>query len=451
MAIVNGTNSADSLAGTDGADTISGLGGNDTLKGMGGADRLDGGAGIDTAFYSESGDGVTVNLAIGRGFRGTAEGDTLFNIENVYGSGFNDILIGDDDFHHGNALSGLNGNDILSGGDGRDTLDGGSGNDILKGGGGDDTLIGGDGIDTINYDESFSGLMVWLAQGVSGYYIFLPDGGSGWVTEDHFSGIENVVGTRWSDALIGDDGQNMLLGGAGADALDGRAGEDTASYDGSTSGVQVSLATGSGLGGDAQGDTLFNIENLLGSAFGDLLTGDGNANKLIGGGGNDEMFGGNGGDLIDGGAGANTARYDTSSGAVQISLVTGIGMGADAQGDALINIHNLVGSAFGDVLTGDGNVNRLLGGGGADVLSGGGSNDAFVFSPGQANGDTVTDFVGNGAGAGDSLEFIGYGAGATFTQIDATHWQVNYNANTQHDVITFSNGATIDPTDFLFV
>jgi Ca2+-binding RTX toxin-like protein len=131
--------------------------------------------------------------------------------------------------------------------------------------------------------------------------------------------------------------------------------------------------------------------------------------------------------------------------------VTGIGMGADAQGDALINIHNLVGSAFGDVLTGDGNVNRLLGGGGADVLSGGGSNDAFVFSPGGANGDVVTDFVGNGAAAGDSLEFIGYGAGATFTQIDVTHWQVNYNGNTQHDVITFQNAAVIDQTDILFV
>jgi Ca2+-binding RTX toxin-like protein len=206
-----------------------------------------------------------------------------------------------------------------------------------------------------------------------------------------------------------------------------------------------------GFGGDAQFDRLsIDIENLAGSAFGDVLTGDGNANKLFGGGGNDEFFGGAAGDLIDGGAGQNTARYDTSPGAVQISLVTGVGMGADAQGDALINIHNLVGSAFDDVLTGDGNANRLLGGPGADVLSGGGSNDAFVFSPGQANGDVVTDFFGNGAGAGDTLEFVGYGAGATFTQVDATHWQVNYNGNTQHDVITIQNAAIIDPTDVLF-
>jgi hypothetical protein len=34
---------------------------------------------------------------------------------------------------------------------------------------------------------------------------------------------------------------------------------------------------------------------------------------------------------------------------------------------------------------------------------------------------------------------------------DATHWQVNYNGGTAHDVITFMNGAAIDATDFMFV
>ena len=65
--------------------------------------------------------------------------------------------------------------------------------------------------------------------------------------------------------------------------------------------------------------------------------------------------------------------------------------------------------------------------------------------------DTVVDFAGNGAAAGDLLHFVGYGPGASFTNIDATHWQVNYNGGTQHDVITFSNAASVDATDFLFV
>ena len=86
------------------------------------------------------------------------------------------------------------------------------------------------------------------------------------------------------------------------------------------------------------------------------------------------------------------------------------------------------------------------------TLTGGGGNDTFVFIPGTAAGSTITDFNGNGAGAGDVLEFAAYGAGATFTNIDPTHWQVNYGAGlSQHDVITFSNAAAIDPSDVLFV
>ena len=54
-------------------------------------------------------------------------------------------------------------------------------------------------------------------------------------------------------------------------------------------------------------------------------------------------------------------------------------------------------------------------------------------------------------GAGDSLQFVGYGQDATFAQNDATHWQVNYNNGSSHDTITFLGGATIDPTDYLFV
>ena len=39
----------------------------------------------------------------------------------------------------------------------------------------------------------------------------------------------------------------------------------------------------------------------------------------------------------------------------------------------------------------------------------------------------------------------------TFTNIDATHWQINYNGGASHDVITFSNAAAIDASDFLFL
>jgi hypothetical protein len=70
---------------------------------------------------------------------------------------------------------------------------------------------------------------------------------------------------------------------------------------------------------------------------------------------------------------------------------------------------------------------------------------------GQGDGDTIVDFAGNGAVAGDSLQFIGYGAGATFPQNDTTHWQVNFNGGASHEIITFLNGAAIDASDYFFV
>ncbi|HEU0116426.1 MAG TPA: hypothetical protein VFQ80_17180, partial [Thermomicrobiales bacterium] len=109
------------------------------------------------------------------------------------------------------------------------------------------------------------------------------------------------------------------------------------------------------------------------------------------------------------------------------------------------------GNALVNGIFGNSGNNTLDGQGAADVLTGNAGNDTFVFNVGQAAGDTVVDFTGNGAALGDSLRFVGYGAGATFTQNDATHSQINYNGGTQHEIITFMNGATIHPTDFSFV
>ena len=90
------------------------------------------------------------------------------------------------------------------------------------------------------------------------------------------SGFENAVGSAFGDTLAGDGGANALtglagddwlVGGAGSDSLDGGAGTDTAYYGNSTAGVTVDLSTGTGTGGDAQGDTLTAVENVVGSAF----------------------------------------------------------------------------------------------------------------------------------------------------------------------------------------
>src|SRR4051812_44808014 len=94
------------------------------------------------------------------------------------------------------------------------------------------------------------------------------------------AGADTLVGGGAADTIMGLASDDLIAGLGGADVIDGGTGIDTASYKDSLAGVIVDLSTGKGLGGDAQGDTLKNVENLIGSAFSDTLTGDAGDNRL---------------------------------------------------------------------------------------------------------------------------------------------------------------------------
>src|ERR1700741_354603 len=96
MAKIYGDNTSEIINGTISGDTIYAGGGNDVIKGGGGADKLYGGSGNETADYSASHSGVEVSLAAGRGVGGTAQGDELYEIENLTGSDYDDTLQGND-------------------------------------------------------------------------------------------------------------------------------------------------------------------------------------------------------------------------------------------------------------------------------------------------------------------------------------------------------------------
>jgi serralysin len=139
-----GSTGDDSLVGGDGDDTLYGESGNNILEGGAGADRLDGTNGNSVAYYHNARTAVSVNLS-GRGHSGDqAEGDSLINIFNVWGSTHSDQLFGSeaanwmigDDGH--DLMFGWGGNDSLYGGLGDDLLDAGAGNNYLSGGGGRD-------------------------------------------------------------------------------------------------------------------------------------------------------------------------------------------------------------------------------------------------------------------------------------------------------------------------
>jgi len=364
---LNGLAGNDTIMGGGGNDTLSGGAGNDLLYGNAGHDILNGGDSVDTADYYSGTTGVTVELwkylASNDGQGGA---DTLSGIENVGGSTFDDLLVGDSG---ANNVNGQAGNDTIMGGAGNDTLSGNAGNDLLYGNAGNDTLNGGDGIDTADYYSSTTGVTVELWK-----YLATTDGQGG---ADTLSGIENVGGSTFNDLLVGDSGANSLngqagndtiMGGAGNDTLAGGAGNDllygnagndtlnggdgidTTDYYSGTTGVTVELwkylASSDGQGGT---DTLSGIENISGSTFNDLLVGDSGANNLNGQAGNDTVMGGAGNDTLSGGAGNDL----------------------------------------------------LYGNAGNDLLAGGSGIDRFIYQTGEwgnGNADHITDFTAGVSG-----------------------------------------------------
>lgn len=411
--IAHGGDGEDVIVGSANADTLHGDGGKDTLYGSAGADLMAGGTGTDTVDYSPSIAGVTVNLLTGVGNGGYAHADTLTEVENVIGSSFADNLTGS---KGANRLEGGSGADRLDGGDGADTLSGGAGDDVLVGSAGADQMTGGDGTDTADYSGSIAAVMVNLLTGV---------GNGGYAHQDVLSGIETVIGSAFADVVVGDAaanrleggaGDDRLLGSAGADQMIGGSGTDIVEYTHSAAGVAVSLTSGLGSGGDAAGDILSSVENLMGSAFADTLTGDSGTNWLAGGegadtldgaGGNDVLVGGVGADRMVGGIGIDTVDYSGSIASVAVNLVTGKGMGGYAHADSLSGVENLIGSAFADTLTGDAAANRLEGGSGADTIGGGGGDDLLI---GGAGADVM-----NG---GDGVDTADYSASIRAINVD---------------------------------
>jgi Ca2+-binding RTX toxin-like protein len=346
--VITGSARNDLLLGGKGNDTLDGAAGDDYVWGGIGADILTGGAGQDRfAFHSveEAGDIITdfqagvggdvidlsviaakqgwgdVDLIEGGYARFVQDGPNVLAQIDVDGGGDGFVaiatllnidasLLGHANFHtdlwapepadeaisfdyphaaSANVLNGGTADDTIVGDDANNQIYGNAGGDRLYGGAGEDLLVGGEG----------------------------------------------------DDQLGGGAGNDMLHGGAGADWLNGNAGYDTVTYVGSQTAAFADLSDDGNNAGSAAGDRFNSIENLTGTGFDDVLSGNQSNNVLDGGAGNDQLYGG--------------GRTDT-----------------------------LIGGAGNDWLDG---------GAWKDVLTGGDGADGFSFASAEEAGDTITDFT----------------------------------------------------------
>ena len=483
------------LTGGSGNDELDGKGGGDWLEGGAGADTLiGGGSNWDMASYQFSDTGVEVRLDDGTARGGHAEGDIftgmttyrqvqvearesyssevsdvenlyvfyyiegigdaeaeefeIFDIEDLFGSAHDDILVG------------TYGPNWLFGHYGNDRLDGGEGNDRLFGGGGADALIGGDGIDTASYFYSNEGVEVSLHDGVGrggpaegdtfpGRQTILYQNPAGDTVEIEVSDIENLDGSyKHNDILIGSQGSNRLRGYDGDDELDGRGGHDLlegrqgadvlwggegndlASYAHSDEAVEVRLHNGTARGGDAEGDTfpgmktveymnpsgdsleieVPDVEDLVGSPFDDILVGAHGPNRLGGFLGDDELDGregddwldgGPGADMLRGGAGNDTASYVfsavTTGQGVVVRLYDRFARGGEAEGDTFATEVIEYTVSEGVTLAWEvPDIENLHGSTLADVLAG-------DLRDNRIDGDAGDDELHGGPGSGDDL------------------------------------------------
>jgi len=323
IATITGTTKNDSILGTPGADKMSGLAGNDTYT----VNHC------DDVVIEAPGEGTdTVLASVNFELPNDVENLTLTGAGAIDGKG-ND---GD------NVITGNGGPNMLTSGAGIDTLKGGAGNDVFVLGANltaADKIDGGVGIDTLRLDGDYSaGIAFGPTTMVGVEQIALSDGNSYKLilgdannassllidgslltganalyvdgSAENASGL-TVLGTEAVDTLIGGKGSDFFTGGKGGDFITGGAGVDTVSYDGSAVGVTVDLNSvgAQGGAGDAAGDVLSGIENLVGSTGNDVFTGTAGNNAIRGGAGNDTITAGAGDDVVLGEDGDDTLVF----------------------------------------------------------------------------------------------------------------------------------------------
>ncbi|MCJ8190707.1 hypothetical protein MUY73_05035 [Sphingomicrobium aestuariivivum] len=371
----------DSLyGGWGGNDIIHGEAGNDWIGASEGDDQFHGGDGFDLVEYrwlTWSGEGVEIDLSLTEQVANGAHGtDVLSGIEGVWatefedrllGTGGNELLIGGEANHSGQAM-----------GRNSDYIDAGGGDDMVWLGEGDHEAHGGTGVDFLELrDQSQNtndGLGFEFSLAEQGT---VQDTGRGTVLA---TGFENLAGGIGNDLLTGDGEANVILGNMGDDTIYGGGGHDTIYGDNT---VWM----------DENGFVLTLWDAVDGASYNDVLYGGDGDDTIYGERGNDEIHTGDGKDYAYGGEGDDTFYAGTGEDRL---------FGEDGDDTFYGNAGQLAVRAYGgdgnDTFHGTDGDDLFFGQNDNDVLNGGGGKD---YLAGQAGDDEVYGGAGNDLVRGD--------------------------------------------------
>lgn len=493
---ISGGDGNDKISGLEGDDVLNGAGGKDQFDGGSGTDTLNGGSGNDVYFLFDVKNGHydrVVEAAGGgvdqiqvRDVDGSVRSYTLAdNVEigAIVGAEADQFtLIGNKSDNH---LFDDVGDNILIGGGGDDTLNGGGfyGGDVLMGGVGNDVYeldyrrgnydyvdeAANEGRDTVlvtafhEEDEHYTDTYTLTDNVENGEIRGAIDFGL------YGNELDNrLFGNDAANMLSGLDGNDTLTGGLGDDQLIGGSGNDkyflydliggstpeelnhydavVEEADGGIDTVVViaiddpqSFADGYALTEYVENGTIGGSLSfyLQGNDFDNVLRGNDAENTLYGYEGNDTLIGGGGADVLDGGTGENTASYAFATAGLFAGLEDANANSGEALGDSYINIQNLIGSNYDDILYGTDGVNKFSGGDGKDLMIGKGSGDILDGGNGSDTVGYDADYTGVTADLMDSSKNTGTGAGDIYISIE------NLDGSTFNDLLYGDNNDNI--------
>jgi Ca2+-binding RTX toxin-like protein len=383
------------------------------------------GVSADTATFSPTGTTTAAGAFVRVRMTYVDDGS---NLENIVGDATHYIING----NNSSTLTGTAAADLIWGQGGNDQITAGAGNDFVQGGSngdtffatvndGDDIYDGGTGTDTYVMTATAAAANVNLTAGTAT---------SAQTGNDQLISIENVTGSSGNNVIVGSAGSNTLIGNGGNDSITGLAGgdtidggtgndtffftigdgnddytggtgSDTIDLSGITGNTTLNLNSGNASGTQIGNDTLSGIENIIGGAGNDTITGSTQANILRGGAGSDNISAGSGNDTFVAVAGDGNDTYNGQGGTdtLDLSLITtattvrldlGTASGVSIGNDTISNIERILGGSGIDTITAGNAPETFTGNGGADIFQ---FRSAGAIGSGAGNRAVITDFA----------------------------------------------------------